>query len=116
MGDYIFHHLKNRERVCDNNCEPNNSLAETLTDTPAFKYVDIFEGIGGLTTIPLCQYLDYCCEPFKNRNELFEVLDRLRDNNSYSTVFEENEIEKILYRMFPSDYSSSFNIDGNCDR
>lgn len=112
MGDYIFHHLKNRERVCDNNCEPNNSLAETLTDTPAFKYVDIFEGIGGLTTIPLCQYLDYCCEPFKNRNELFEVLDRLRDKNSYSTVFEENEIEKILYRMFPSDYSSSFNIDG----
>lgn len=112
MEEYIFQHLKNRERVCDNNCEPSKSLAETLTDAPAFKYVDIFEGIWGLATIPLCQYIDYCCEPFKNRNELFKVLDGLRENNSDSTVFEENEIEKILYRMFPTDYSSSFNIDG----
>ena len=47
MEEYIFQHLKNRERVCDNNCEPSKSLAETLTDAPAFKYVDIFEGIGG---------------------------------------------------------------------
>ena len=112
MEEYIFQHLKNRERVCDNNCEPSKSLAETLTDAPAFKYVDIFEGIWGLATIPLCQYIDYCCEPFKNRNELFKVLDGLRENNSDSTVFEENEIEKILYRMFPTDYSSSFNIYG----
>lgn len=103
---------KTRERVCDNNCEPNKSLAENQTNAPAFKYVDIFEGIGGLATIPLCHHLDYCCEPFKKKKELFEVLDRLRKNNSESKKFENNEIEKILYRMFSSDYSSSFNIDG----
>ena len=102
-----------RKNVCDNNCEPIKSVVETLTNgSNCFKYADLFEGAGGLATIPLHKHMDYCCTPFKNRKELFEALDRLRKNNSESTVFEENEIEMILYRMFSSDYSSSFNIDG----
>ena len=112
MEEFIFHHLKNRERVCDNNCEPSKPIVEALTNAPTIKSADLFEGAGGLATIPLHKHMDYCCTPFKNRKELFEALDRLRKNNSESTVFEENEIEMILYRMFSSDYSSSFNIDG----
>ncbi len=107
--------LRNYQRkdVCDNNCKPIKSVVENITNgSNHFKYIDIFEGDRGLATIPLHKYMDYCCAPFKNRKELFEALDRLRENNSESTDFEENETEKILYRMFSLDYSSSFNIDG----
>ena len=107
--------LRNLQRkdVCDNNCKPIKSVVENITNgSNHFKYIDIFEGDRGLATIPLHKHMDYCCAPFKNRKELFEALDRLRENNSESTDFEENETEKILYRMFSLDYSSSFNIDG----
>lgn len=108
-----FVSTRTRKNVCDNNCEPIKSVVENITNgSNRFKYIDIFEGAGGLATIPLHKHMDYCCAPFKNRKELFEALDRLRENNSEGTDFEENETEKILYRMFSSDYSSSFNIDG----
>lgn len=108
-----FVSTRTRKNVCDNNCEPIKSVVENITNgSNRFKYIDIFEGAGGLATIPLHKHMDYCCAPFKNRKELFEALDRLRENNSEGTDFEENETEKNLYRMFSSDYSSSFNIDG----
>ena len=110
MEDFVI--SRKRESVCENNCESNNSNEETITDTPCFTRIEFFEGSGRLATIPLRRHQDYCCEPFKNKNELFGALDNLNDRNSKISDFNENEVEKILYRMFSSDYSSSFNIDG----
>ena len=104
-------HFFHRKKVCDNNCEPSKSLVDTppIDGSKFFKYVHKFKC---LATIPLSKFPEYCCEPFKNRKELYETLDRLRKNNSESKDFENNEMEKILYRMFSSDYSLSFSIDG----
>ena len=108
MHIFTFFH---RKKVCDNNCEPSKSLVDTppIDGSKFFKYVHKFKC---LATIPLSKFPEYCCEPFKNRKELYETLDRLRKNNSESKDFENNEMEKILYRMFSSDYSLSFSIDG----
>lgn len=110
MEDFVI--SRKRESVCENNCESNNSNEETITDTPCFNRIEFFEGSGRLATIPLRRHQDYCCEPFRTENELFEALDHLNDKNSKISDFNENEVERILYRMFSSDYSSSFNIDG----
>lgn len=102
-----------RERVCDNNCEQIDPAEITPIDgSNFFKDIDIFEDSKAEAKLPLILHQGYCCDPFKDKKELFEVLDRLRKNNSESKDFENNEMEKILYRMFPSDYSLSFNIDG----
>lgn len=101
-----------KETVCDNNHEQLGSIEETLTNAPSFKNFSMFESIEGLASIPLYCSQDYCCDPYKNKEELFKALDSLNDNNIESKDFGENEVEKVLYRMFPSDYSSSFNIDG----
>lgn len=102
-----------RESVCDNNCEPIDHAEITLTEGPNFfKDIDLLKDFEAEATIPLNQFQCYCCDPFKDKKELFEVLDKLRKNNSESKDFENNEMEKILYRMFPLDYSCSFKIDG----
>ena len=111
MDDSTLIHPKN---VCDNNCEQIKSLLDTppIDGSNFFKYVNIFDDMECITTDSLYKYQNYNSAPFKNRNELFEILDGLREKNSESKEFDNNEVEKILYRMFPSDYSVSFNIDG----
>lgn len=110
MNDFL---ITKRESVCDNNCEQIDPVKVTPIDgSNFFKDIDIFKDSKAEATIPLNQFQCYCCDPFKDKKELFEVLDRLRKNNSESKDFENNEMEKILYRMFPSDYSLRFNIDG----
>lgn len=106
-----FVSTRTRKNVCDNNCEPVDFTVETLTDASNFKFVDPFNGIGGLATLPLYKILDFCCEPFKDKKELFKEIDNLNKDNSNSSNFTDNKLEMILYRMFPSDYSSSFKID-----
>lgn len=102
-----------RKNVCDNNCKPINPVEVTLTEGPnIFKDIDILKDYIVEVRLPLILYQGFCCDPFKDKKELFEVLDRLRKNNSESKEFENNEIEKILYRMFPLDYSCHFEIDG----
>lgn len=101
-----------KEGVCNNNCEQLCSMEDKLTDKYNFKQVQLFEGEKEMATFPLHIHPDYCYTPFKDCNELFEELDRLNEENSEIPDFEENEVEKIMYRMFPLDYSSSFNIDG----
>ena len=49
---------------------------------------------------------------FKNKDELYEALDDLDENNLESSACIESKIEMILLRMFPSDYSSSSIKDG----
>ena len=106
-----FVSTRTRKNVCDNNCEPVDFTVETLTDASNFKFVDPFNGIGGLATLPLYKIPDFCCEPFKDKKELFKEIDNLNKDNSNSSNFTDNKMEMILYRMFPSDYSSSFKID-----
>ena len=102
-----------RKDVCDNNCEPINPVEITLTEGPnLFKNIDILKDYIVEIRLPLILSQGFCCDPFKDKKELFVVLDRLRKNNSESKEFENNEIEKILYRMFPLDYSCHFKIDG----
>lgn len=102
-----------RERVCDINCEQIDPVKVTPIDgSNFFKDIDIFEDSEAEAKLPLILHQGYCCDPFKDKKELFEVLDRLRKNNSESKDFENNEMEKILYRMFPLDYSLHFKIDG----
>ena len=95
---------------------PDKSLVETTTEESMFvglfKNYDIFENGEIVVKSPLILSLGLCCDPFKDKKELFEELDMLRENNSESKEFENNEIEKILYRMFPLDYSCSYKIDG----
>ena len=110
MNDFL---ITKRERVCDNNCEPINPVEITLTEGPnLFKDIDILKDFKVEATLPLILHQGYCCDPFKDKKELDEVLDRLRKNNSESKDFDNNEIEKFLYRMFPLDYSLHFEIDG----
>ena len=107
--------LRNLQRkdVCDNNCKPINPVEITLTEGPnLFKNIDILKDYIVEVRLPLILSQCFCCDPFKDKKELFVVLDRLRKNNSESKEFENNEIEKILYRMFPLDYSFHFKIDG----
>lgn len=92
MEDFVI--SRKRESVCENNCESNNSNEETITDTPCFNRIEFFEGSGRLATIPLRRHQDYCCEPFRTENELFEALDNLNDRNSKISDFNENEVEK----------------------
>lgn len=101
-----------KEGVCNNNCEQLCSMEEKLTDKHNFKQVQLFEGEKVMATFPLLIHSEYCYTPFKDRKELFEELDSLNEENSENPDFEENQVEKIMYRMFPLDYSSSFNIDG----
>lgn len=111
MQDFLI--TTTRERVCDNNCEHIDPVKVTPIDgSNFFKDIDIFKDSKAEATIPLNLFQCFCCDPFKDKKELFEVLDRLRKNNSESKDFENNEMEKILYRMFPLDYSCSFKIDG----
>lgn len=97
---------------CGNNREHLGFIEETLTNAPGFKSISMFEGIGGLASLPFRCGQDSCCGPYKNKKELFEALDSLNDNNIESKDFGENEKEKVLYRMFPSDYSCDFKIAG----
>lgn len=111
MQDFLI--TTTRERVCDNNCEQIDPVKVTPIDgSNFFKDIDIFKDSKAEATIPLNLLQCFCCDPFKDKKELFEELDMLRENNSESKEFENNEMEKILYRMFPLDYSCSFKIDG----
>ena len=104
-----FVSTRTRKNVCDNNCEPVDFTVETLTDASNFKFVDPFNGIGGLATLPLYKILDFCCEPFKDKKELFKEIDNLNKDNSNSSNFTDNKMEMILYRMFSSEYSEKEN-------
>lgn len=97
---------------CGNNRDHLGFIEETLTNAPGFKSISMFEGIGGLASLPFRCDQDSCCGPYKNKKELFEALDSLNDNNIESEDFGENEKEKVLYRMFSSDYSCDFKING----
>ena len=97
---------------CGNNREHLGFIEEALTNATGFKSISMFEGIGGLASLPFRCDQDSCCGPYKNKKELFEALDSLNDNNIESEDFGENEKEKVLYRMFSSDYSCDFNING----
>lgn len=101
--------MKIKETDCDNNRE---SIEETLTNTPDFKSISLFEGIERLASFPLHSHQDYYCDPYKNKKELFEALDSLNNNNIESEDFFLSNEGIILYRMFPSDYSCDFKIDG----
>lgn len=78
MDDSTLIHPKN---VCDNNCEQIKSLLDTppIDGSNFFKYVNIFDDMECITTDSLYKYQNYNSAPFKNRNELFEILDGLRE-------------------------------------
>ena len=94
-----FVSTRTRKNVCNNNCEPVDFTVETLTDASNFKFVDPFNGIGGLATLPLYKILDFCCEPFKDKKELFKEIDNLNKDNSNSSNFTDNKIIIIFFYL-----------------
>lgn len=76
MKDFTI--TRRRESVCDNNCEPIESVIEnTINGSNVSNYDDFCEYINGLETSLLCQYLPNYSNRLTNKRKSFEDFVRM---------------------------------------
>lgn len=92
------------EAICSASEETHGNNSKPLC-------LDLFAGVGGFE-LSLDEKGGSFRGQFKNKDELYEALGDLDENNHESSACIESKIEMILLRMFPSDYSSSSIKDG----
>ena len=111
-GFTIIQHNREKDPVDNKISEAIcSALQETHGNNSKPVCLDSFAGVGGFE-LSLDEKGGSFRGLFKNKDELYEALDDLDENNLESSACIESKIEIILLRMFPSDYSSSSIKDG----
>lgn len=105
-----FQITRRRERVCDNNCKPIESVIESvIKGSNLFMSDDIDECINGLETSPLFQDLLYFNQLLTNERKLFEYFVRIGNYHltkvSFTFDFKSSNIPKR--KMQKNDYSNN---------
>lgn len=112
MNNYLFQVKREKDPVDNRISEAIcSALQETHGNNSKPVCLDSFAGVGGFE-LSLDEKGGSFRGLFKNKDELYEALDDLDENNLESSACIESKIEMILLRMFPSDYSSSSIKDG----